>query len=104
MAWGINAGYAINPARDLGPRLAVPGTGYGTAMEDQNGSLYFWVPIVGPLLGGLIGGGHLQAADRGLPARGGCRRGDPAGRPSPSEGRQPTDRMIPDPRRLPTTM
>jgi len=54
-AWGTNAGYAINPARDLGPRLASFLTGYGTAWRDQNGSLYFWVPIVAPLIGGPLG-------------------------------------------------
>ena len=55
MAYGTNAGYAINPARDFGPRLASFLTGYGTAWRDQTGSLYFWVPIVGPLIGGPIG-------------------------------------------------
>lgn len=56
MAWGTNAGYAINPARDFGPRLASLFTGYETAWQDQNGQLYFWVPIVAPILGGLVGG------------------------------------------------
>lgn len=55
MAWGTNAGYAINPARDFGPRLASFFTGYGGAWRDQYGHLYFWVPIVGPLIGGLLG-------------------------------------------------
>ena len=54
-AWGTNAGYAINPARDLGPRLASFLTGYGTAWRDQNGDLYFWVPIIAPLIGGPLG-------------------------------------------------
>ncbi len=54
-AWGTDAGYAINPARDFGPRLASYITGYSTAWSDQNGSLYFWVPIVAPLIGGLVG-------------------------------------------------
>ncbi len=57
MAWGTNAGYAINPARDFGPRLASFVTGYGGAWRDQTGSLYFWVPIVGPLIGGPLGAG-----------------------------------------------
>jgi glycerol uptake facilitator protein len=57
MAFGTDAGYAINPARDLGPRLASYITGYGSAWRDQYGNFYFWVPIVGPLIGGLIGGG-----------------------------------------------
>ncbi|GAA4206220.1 MIP/aquaporin family protein [Streptosporangium oxazolinicum] len=55
MAWGTNAGYAINPARDFGPRLASYLTGYETAWQDQYGQLYFWVPIVAPVIGGLIG-------------------------------------------------
>ncbi len=55
MAWGTNAGYAINPARDFGPRLASYLTGYETAWQDQYGQLYFWVPIVAPVIGALIG-------------------------------------------------
>lgn len=59
MSYGANAGYAINPARDLGPRLlawiagwgdlAVPGTLSGAF------SNYMWIPIVGPLVGGVLG-------------------------------------------------
>lgn len=59
MSYGANAGYAINPARDFGPRLfawmagwgdiALPGTVSGSF------SWYFWVPIIGPLIGGIIG-------------------------------------------------
>jgi len=55
MAWGTNAGYAINPARDFGPRLASFLTGYGGAWKDQFGDVYFWVPIVGPIIGALVG-------------------------------------------------
>lgn len=65
MAWGTDAGYAINPARDFGPRVASFITGYGTAFRDQYGGLYFWVPIVGPLIGGLVG----AAAYKGLIGR-----------------------------------
>jgi glycerol uptake facilitator protein len=61
MAWGTDAGYAINPARDFGPRLASFVTGYGSAFRDQYGGLYFWVPIVGPLVGGVLGAGLYQA-------------------------------------------
>ncbi|MEW2359272.1 MIP/aquaporin family protein [Spirillospora sp. NPDC029432] len=57
MAWGTDAGYAINPARDFGPRLASFFTGYGGAWRDQYGELYFWVPIIGPLIGGVLGAG-----------------------------------------------
>ncbi|WP_433136761.1 MIP/aquaporin family protein [Actinomadura nitritigenes] len=57
MAWGSDAGYAINPARDFGPRLAQFITGYDGAWKDQHGDLYFWVPIVAPLIGGVLGAG-----------------------------------------------
>ncbi|TDD87700.1 MIP/aquaporin family protein [Actinomadura rubrisoli] len=68
MAWGTDAGYAINPARDFGPRLAQFITGYGGAWRDQNGDFYFWVPIVGPLAGGVIGAGlYLLLIGRNIP-------------------------------------
>lgn len=50
---GGTSGFAINPARDLGPRIAhfllpIPGKGY----SDWN---YSWIPIVGPFVGGALG-------------------------------------------------
>ena len=60
MAFGSDAGYAINPARDFGPRLASYLTGYRHAWRDQYGDLYFWVPIVGPLIGGPVGAAIYQ--------------------------------------------
>lgn len=60
MAFAANAGYAINPARDFGPRLASFLTGYETAFQDTSGYPYFWVPIVGPLVGGIIGAGLYE--------------------------------------------
>ncbi|KAF4038227.1 Major intrinsic protein [Phytophthora infestans] len=56
MAFGMNTGYAINPARDLGPRLFSLCAGWGTNVFTLNDS-YFWVPIVAPILGGPIGAG-----------------------------------------------
>jgi glycerol uptake facilitator protein len=71
MAWGTDAGYAINPARDFGPRLAEFITGYGSAFRDQYGHLYFWVPIVAPIIGGLVGVGLYEALiGRNLPKEG----------------------------------
>ena len=68
MAWGANAGYAINPARDFGPRLASFITGYSTAFLDQNGTQYWWLPIVAPILGGLVGGAFFKVLiERYLP-------------------------------------
>lgn len=57
MAFGTDAGYAINPARDFGPRLASFLTGFGGAWRDQYGNFYFWVPIIAPLIGGVLGAG-----------------------------------------------
>jgi MIP family channel proteins len=54
MAFGFNAGYAINPARDLGPRLLTFVAGWGSQVFTAN-QYYFWVPIVGPLVGGPLG-------------------------------------------------
>lgn len=70
LGWGANAGYAINPARDFGPRLASFITGYHEAWFSANGpQLYFWVPIVAPIIGGLIGGGlFVFCIERFLPA------------------------------------
>ncbi|MBO9307082.1 MIP/aquaporin family protein [Thermomicrobium sp.] len=59
LVWGIGlslggpTGYAINPARDLGPRIAhallpIPGKG-GSDWQ------YAWVPVVGPIIGGIAG-------------------------------------------------
>jgi MIP family channel proteins len=56
MAFGMNSGYAINPARDFGPRLFSLCAGWGSKVFTLRDH-YFWVPIVGPLLGGAIGGG-----------------------------------------------
>lgn len=53
LSLGGPTGYAINPARDLGPRLAhyfLPIAGKG----DSDWS-YAWVPVVGPIIGGVLG-------------------------------------------------
>ncbi len=55
MAFGGMHGYAINPARDFGPRLFTVVAGFkNNGLTD--GAPVFWVPIVGPIIGGLIGG------------------------------------------------
>jgi glycerol uptake facilitator protein len=53
MSLGGPTGYAINPARDLGPRIAhavLPIAGKGPS--DWG---YSWVPVVGPIIGGILG-------------------------------------------------
>ncbi len=54
MSFGFNAGYAINPARDLGPRLFTLIGGWGSEVFSA-GNYWFWVPIAGPLIGGPLG-------------------------------------------------
>ena len=57
ISFGANAGYAINPARDFGPRIFAWIAGWGKmAMPGNYGNVndYFWIPIVGPLIGGAI--------------------------------------------------
>lgn len=56
MTFGYNCGYAINPARDLGPRLFTLIAGWGSEVF-RAGNGWWWVPIVGPLIGGVLGGG-----------------------------------------------
>ena len=60
---GASMGYleawAINPSRDFGPRLFCFFMGWGASAlpSPQN---YWWVPIVGPLIGGAVGGAAYQ--------------------------------------------
>jgi len=53
LSLGGPTGYAINPARDLGPRIAhaiLPIAGKG-----GNDWGYSWIPVVGPIIGGILG-------------------------------------------------
>jgi glycerol uptake facilitator len=65
LVWGIGlslggpTGYAINPARDLGPRIAhavLPIAGKGGSDWE-----YSWIPVVGPVIGGILGAVVYQA-------------------------------------------
>lgn len=61
LSMGGTTGYAINPARDLGPRIAhallpIPGKG----CSDWR---YAWIPVIAPLLGGALGGILIKLAD-----------------------------------------
>jgi glycerol uptake facilitator len=65
LSLGGPTGYAINPARDLGPRIAhallpIPG-------KRNSDFAYGWVPVVGPIIGGIIGA-LVYAATFGAPA------------------------------------
>lgn len=59
LSLGGPTGYAINPARDLGPRIAhalLPIPGKGTSDWD-----YAWVPVIAPILGGVAGAQLFKA-------------------------------------------
>jgi MIP family channel proteins len=55
VAFGFNAGYAINPARDFGPRLFTAVAGWGGGVFAASGG-WWWVPIAGPIIGAVVGG------------------------------------------------
>jgi glycerol uptake facilitator protein len=64
LSLGGPTGYAINPARDLGPRIAhaiLPVAGKG----DSDWG-YAWVPVVGPIIGGILGALVFKAVFPGL--------------------------------------
>lgn len=64
LSLGGTTGYAINPARDLGPRIAhfllpIPGKG-------SSNWKYAWIPVIGPILGGCLGGLFYKAVFEGI--------------------------------------
>ncbi|XP_008117366.1 aquaporin-7 [Anolis carolinensis] len=54
MSMGMNTGYAINPSRDLPPRIFTAIAGWGLDVF-LAGNCWWWVPIVAPTLGSLFG-------------------------------------------------
>ncbi|XP_062947966.1 aquaporin-9 isoform X1 [Cynocephalus volans] len=52
---GLNSGCAMNPARDLSPRLFTALAGWGFKVFTA-GNNFWWIPVVGPLIGAAIGG------------------------------------------------
>jgi MIP family channel proteins len=59
-SFGFNSGYAINPARDFGPRLLTAVAGWGSEVfRAAHG--WWWVPIIAPLVGGVLWGWAYDA-------------------------------------------
>jgi glycerol uptake facilitator-like aquaporin len=54
-AFGFNSGYAINPARDFGPRLFTLIAGWGSEVF-RAGNSWWWIPLVAPPIGAVLGG------------------------------------------------
>ena len=97
-SFGANTGYAINPARDFGPRLfawiagwgklALPGNYKSTVIGDGSINVYFWIPIIAPIVGGIIAAVVYDLFIRDiLIARG----NPPVGPPPVEEGRVARD-------------
>jgi len=69
--FAYNAGSAINPARDLSPRILTAMAGWGPGVFSYRNYSWFWIPVLGPILGGLVGaaiyngfiGIHFQKKD-----------------------------------------
>jgi len=55
LALGMETGYAVNPARDLGPRILTAMVGYGKAVFDFRNQYWIWCPVLGPILGMQVG-------------------------------------------------
>ncbi|XGW03574.1 hypothetical protein V3C99_015059 [Haemonchus contortus] len=55
MSFALNAGYAINPARDFGPRLFTLCAGYGWRVFSYRSYKWFWIPIICPMIGAVLG-------------------------------------------------
>uniref|UniRef100_A0A4X2KRA5 Aquaporin 7 n=1 Tax=Vombatus ursinus TaxID=29139 RepID=A0A4X2KRA5_VOMUR len=54
LSLGMNTGYAINPSRDLPPRIFTSIAGWGNEVFTA-GNSWWWVPVVAPLLGAVMG-------------------------------------------------
>lgn len=63
ISFGALHGYAINPARDFGPRVFTVLAGFrNNGLTD--GAAVWWIPVAGPLLGGVLGAGAYDWAIR----------------------------------------
>ncbi|RHY16185.1 hypothetical protein DYB25_004851 [Aphanomyces astaci] len=56
MSFGLPTGYALNPARDLGPRIFTAVAGWGVGVFTA-ANYYFLIPIFAPIVGAIAGGG-----------------------------------------------
>jgi aquaglyceroporin related protein len=60
-SWGMETGFAINPARDLGPRLLTSMVGYGRAVYNYRNQYWLWCPVIAPFLGAQAGALFYEA-------------------------------------------
>ncbi len=62
LSLGGSTGYAINPARDLSPRIL-----HALVVKEDSNWSYAWVPVVGPVLGGLLAAGLFVLIEGYIP-------------------------------------
>ncbi|XP_064474913.1 aquaporin-7-like isoform X2 [Ornithodoros turicata] len=55
LCFGYNCGAPLNPARDLGPRIFTAMAGWGTEVFSFRDYNWFWVPVVAPHIGAVVG-------------------------------------------------
>lgn len=53
-SYGLNCGFAVNPARDFAPRIFTAMAGWG-AKTFQAGNGFFWIPVFAPMMGSVLG-------------------------------------------------
>ena len=56
ITFSLNTGYAINPARDFGPRLFIYMAGFSNVFTRGNNIIlyYWWIPLLGPIVGAVL--------------------------------------------------
>ena len=57
MTFGAQTGFAVNPARDLGPRILTAMVGYGKAVFTFRHQYWIWCGVLAPVLGALVAAG-----------------------------------------------
>ncbi|CAE6483263.1 unnamed protein product [Rhizoctonia solani] len=58
---GMQTGYALNPARDLGPRLMCWMAGYGRQVWNYRSQYWLYTPVIGPIVGAILGAAVYDA-------------------------------------------
>ncbi|KAH7332638.1 aquaporin-like protein [Rhizoctonia solani] len=58
---GMQTGFALNPARDLGPRLMCWMAGYGRQVWNYRSQYWLYTPIIGPIVGAIVGSAIYDA-------------------------------------------
>jgi aquaglyceroporin related protein len=60
VALGMQTSFALNPARDFGPRILLAFAGYGAEVFNYRGQYWLWCPIIAPILGAQVAVGFYD--------------------------------------------